>query len=279
MANIFAKVLRASLSKTSNTLCPFILGKHPNNTICSFNYHNVSHINKFLSEVQNSLEAEICLVDVGAGKSPYYSFFSSKVSEYIAVDMEASLPKVESRNIRQVAGFAEEIPLENSIADVVLSNQVLEHVNDPVKTVSEIYRLLKPNGKFIGSVPHISSVHLEPYDYRRYTDFGVEQLLKDAGFTNIRIDQSGGVYSATALMIAMDWMLTPRIENEPQGFSMNRALLLAPIVGFMNVMGLLLDKVTSSKKRRSFANLCWIAEKPIIISLLKAWFCVLIAMR
>lgn len=257
-------MLRASLNTVANTLCPLVLGKHPNNTIFSFNYHNVSHINKFFSEVQSSLDSEIYLVDIGAGKSPYYSFFSKKISDYVAVDIEASLPDCEQRNIRQVVGFAEEIPLENLIADVVLANQVLEHVEDPVKSVSEIYRLLKPNGKFIGSVPHISSVHLEPYDYRRYTDFGVQQLLKDAGFTNIRIDQSGGVYSAAALMIAMDWMLSPRAENEPQGFSMNRALLLSPIVGLMNVMGLLVDNILSSNKSRSFANLCWIAEKPII---------------
>lgn len=242
---------------------PIILGIHPNNTIFSFNYHNIRHINSFLLGVKNQLGDELYFVDVGSGKSPYYSLFIDKVFGYTAVDVESSFPKSEERPIKRVIGFAENIPLENSIADIVLCNQVLEHVDNPIKSVQEIYRILKPGGKFIGSVPHVSPVHLEPYDYRRYTDLGLEKLLKEVGFAEIKLDRSGGVYSSAALMIAMDWMLSPRVSDQAQRFSTDRALFLSPLVGLINITALLLDKVFSDKNR-SYSNLCWIAEKPIV---------------
>jgi SAM-dependent methyltransferase len=216
-----------------------------------------------LSNIELCLDSSICLIDIGAGKSPYYSVFSKKVSRYIAVDYSESLPTTEPRSICQIAGTAECVPLPSAIADVALSNQVLEHVNNPEEAAREAYRLLKPGGKFIGSVPHLSPVHLEPYDFRRYTDFGIEKLLSNAGFTKIRIDLSGGVYSAAVLIIAMDWVLTSRNEHEVQGFSTYRALFLAPVIGLLNILAFALDHLSGVKQSRSFANLCWIAEKPM----------------
>ncbi len=241
-----------------------ILGRHPYNTVLSFNFHNVRHIIKYLKKERETIcsKAECVLVDVGAGASPYYNIFSPVTSRYVAVDMKESLTKNENRSIEQIYGFAEAIPLENAMADIVLFNQCLEHVHDPLKSVAEIYRILKPGGKLIGSVPHISPVHLEPNDFRRYTDLGLRQLLGGAGYTDIKIEGSGSVYSATALLITMDWMLTPRKDGVSQGFSAKKALLLSPIVGLINILGLLLDFLAKDKYR-SPANLCWSASKPL----------------
>jgi SAM-dependent methyltransferase len=240
-----------------------ILGKHPNNTFLSFNFHNVRHIIKYLKKERDKIYTgdQCVLVDIGAGSSPYYDIFSPVTSRYIAVDLMESLPETENRSIEQIYGLAEVIPLENSTADIVLFNQCLEHVQDPLKSVTEIYRILKSGGKLIGSVPHISPVHLEPNDFRRYTDLGLRQLLESAGYTDINIEGSGGVYSATALLIMMDWMLTPRKDSIPQGFSGRKALLISPIVGMINGLTLLLDFLTKDK-HRSPANLCWSASKP-----------------
>lgn len=53
---------------------------------------------------------------------------------------------------------------DNSI-DEIHSSHFLEHVQDLEKTMSEIYRILKPGGKKIGTVPHFSN----PYFYSDYT--------------------------------------------------------------------------------------------------------------
>ena len=51
------------------------------------------------------------------------------------------------------AAYAEDIPYEDNRFEVVIIDDVLEHVQDPVKTVSEVYRVLKPGGTLIMKSP------------------------------------------------------------------------------------------------------------------------------
>ena len=88
------------------------------------------------------------------------------------------------------------MPLAGAVADVVISSEVLEHVIAPEAVAGEIYNPRR--AATIGSVPHISPVHLEPYDFRRYTDLGVRQLLHNAGFTGIEIEGSGRSFGGGA---------------------------------------------------------------------------------
>ena len=46
-------------------------------------------------------------------------------------------------------GSAEEIPFSDSTFDVVISNGVFNLVVDKVKALSEVYRVLKPGGRFM----------------------------------------------------------------------------------------------------------------------------------
>lgn len=46
-----------------------------------------------------------------------------------------------------------QIPLEENRFDVVFCNHVMEHVNDPIQCMKEIYRVMKPGGWAIMQVP------------------------------------------------------------------------------------------------------------------------------
>ena len=50
------------------------------------------------------------------------------------------------------------IPVKDNSFDVVTAGEVLEHLINPYKTAREVYRILKPNGIFVLSVPNISSL-------------------------------------------------------------------------------------------------------------------------
>ena len=52
----------------------------------------------------------------------------------------------------------ESIPSKDKSFDVVIAGEVLEHLINPYKVVREFYRILKPNGILIVSVPNISSL-------------------------------------------------------------------------------------------------------------------------
>ena len=57
------------------------------------------------------------------------------------------------------ADFSIQIPLPTASFEVVVAGEVIEHLPYPEITVSEISRILKPGGLFLGSVPN--SYHLK----------------------------------------------------------------------------------------------------------------------
>jgi len=69
---------------------------------------------------------------------------------YITADIESPLAKVKM-DIHQ-------IPFEKNTFDVVLCNHVLEHVQDDIKAMSEIHRVLKPGGFAILQIPFFNPI-------------------------------------------------------------------------------------------------------------------------
>lgn len=72
-----------------------------------------------------------------------------------------------------------DMPFPDNSFDAVFLIEVLEHVHNPPKALSEIYRVLKPGGTLIFSVPFVFPLHDRPGDYFRYTKYGLKLLLND----------------------------------------------------------------------------------------------------
>ena len=89
---------------------------------------------------------------------------------------------------------------QNEIFDTVVIMEVLEHIPEPGRAISEIKRVLKPGGKIILSTPFIFPIHAEPHDYWRFTHYGVKLLLKD--FINVRVFARGQYAQSIIVMIA-----------------------------------------------------------------------------
>jgi SAM-dependent methyltransferase len=71
-------------------------------------------------------------------------------TDYITADIESPLAKVKMD--------IHNIPFPENIFDIVLCNHVLEHVDDDIKAMSEIRRVLKPGGYSLMQVPFFSPV-------------------------------------------------------------------------------------------------------------------------
>jgi SAM-dependent methyltransferase len=87
-------------------------------------------------------------------------------------------------------------PLEGRGAyDVVICEQVIEHVVDPVKAAENLRGLCAPGGHVIVSTPFLIRVHELPAygmgDYWRLTPRGLRTLLERAGLTVDRVDAWG----------------------------------------------------------------------------------------
>lgn len=74
------------------------------------------------------------------------------------------------------------LPLTTARVDTVVSIATLEHCRRPWRVVEEFYRVLKPGGILVVCVPFLQPVHDAPFDFYRFTSYGLEALLEDQGF-------------------------------------------------------------------------------------------------
>jgi hypothetical protein len=59
---------------------------------------------------------------------------------------------------------------------------VLEHLPEPATVLRELHRVLKPSGTLWMTAPLFYVEHERPYDFYRYTRYGLRHLLDQAGF-------------------------------------------------------------------------------------------------
>ena len=152
-----------------------------------------------------------CL-DVGCGDRPYEYLFQS--GHYVGVDVKSSGRPLE---MKQPDYFYDGVtlPLQDDSFDMVMSTQVLEHVPNPSEFLKEIARPCKLGGTVIISLPFVYQEHEEPYDYFRFTQFGIEELLKNAGLRIESIKKDSSALEAIAILINVYVMhnLVPNIRG------------------------------------------------------------------
>lgn len=73
-------------------------------------------------------------------------------------------------------------------ADLVIADQVLEHVPQPLAALRNIHDMLKPGGYALVATPFLFRVHARPYDYSRWTKDGLAELLVEAGFNRDAVE-------------------------------------------------------------------------------------------
>jgi SAM-dependent methyltransferase len=126
----------------------------------------------------------------------------------------------------------------------------LEHVRNPAGVLAELHRTLKAGGRLLLVTPHEWEEHQEPHDYFRYTRYGLDYLLRSAGFEAIQIDAAGGFFR----------LLSRRLLNAIQFFPGPAAFLAALAFAPPALVLPLLDGVD---RRRNFTlgHICT-ASKP-----------------
>lgn len=140
-------------------------------------YFSRKELSKSFKDLLPKLHGRI--LDVGCGNKPYESF-ALRSTEYVGLEVDSE----ESRRNKKADFFydGKTMPFQDGSFDSAFSTQVLEHVIDPDRFIKEIKRVLKPDGLLLLSVPFIWDEHEQPYDFLRYTSFGILNLMKKNGF-------------------------------------------------------------------------------------------------
>jgi SAM-dependent methyltransferase len=184
------------------------LNKHQNSRLfpSRFNsfYYVLSQMREALKLIKHNYlgsEKVLKLIDYGCGSKPYKSLFEDCVEQYIGIDFEGnSLADV---HISEDA----KTNLSDNYADVILSTQVLEHVDNPQEYLIECHRLLKAGGLLILSTHGYWVYHPIPVDYWRWTSTGLQKIIKQAGF---KIEYSIGIMGVlpTSVQLGQDILIT-----------------------------------------------------------------------
>jgi SAM-dependent methyltransferase len=130
--------------------------------------------------------------DLGCGARPYERQILSVAERYVGVDWSNTLHGLHADI---VADLNKPLPIDDGVADHVISLQVMEHLREPQMMLGETFRILKKGGSVYITVPFQWWLHEAPYDYFRYTRHGLEYMLAKVGFSDISIRESTGFWT------------------------------------------------------------------------------------
>ncbi len=152
-------------------------------------------IYSFVAEQALLLSPSARVLDVGAGEAPYRELFAEQ--RYSTLD-RADTPHSGEVDLH---GSADSIPADDGSFDAVLCTQVLEHVPQPLDALREFRRILRSGGVLIATVPFLWEEHEAPFDYYRYTRYGIEHLARGAGFSNIDVKPRTDCFTTMAQLL------------------------------------------------------------------------------
>jgi SAM-dependent methyltransferase len=179
------------------------------------------------------------LLDFGCGRKPYKNLF--QVEKYIGVDIEVS---GHSHALSEIDVYYDgsTIPFPDGHFNSIFCSEVLEHVFEIDSTLIELNRVLKKNGKLLFTVPFVWNDHEIPYDYGRYSTYGLTYLLEKHGFKIIEINKSTNFIETLfqlGILYVHQLIKTPfKILN-----MVFNILLISPFT----VLGIILSKVLPKK--------------------------------
>lgn len=159
--------------------------------------------------------SEVC-VDLGSGRGNDVIRLAEEVgetgyvygidiSEGMIVKAKANLAKFDVQNAAILQAELEKLPLENSSVNLVISNCTINHATNKQTVWDEVFRILKPNGRFVVSdiystTPIANEYRNDPVAVAECWAGAVTReeyliMLENAGFIDIQILEESEPYA------------------------------------------------------------------------------------
>jgi SAM-dependent methyltransferase len=178
------------------------------------------------------------LIDIGCGIKPYRGMLAPYLTEHVGVDHSATQ---HDRSQVDLWGTAYDLPAPPDSFDSALCTAVLEHLEEPEVALRECFRVLRPGGYAVYSVPFIWHVHEAPRDFYRLSEFGIRHLAAKTGFELVELRALSGFWVTFGQLFVYNLY---RLHRGPM-----RYLPIIPAVG-LAVQGAsyLLDRLDRSEQ-------------------------------
>lgn len=120
---------------------------------------NKRHI-KVLNELKQLNKTFNNILDVGCGAGHPLSYIKTDLDINDAFGLDISNDTLKYMDKLGIKGFQADLdhdpfPFEDNCFDVIISVEVIEHLNNPDLYLDEIYRVLKPSGVFVITTPNL----------------------------------------------------------------------------------------------------------------------------
>lgn len=180
------------------------------------------------------------VLDAGCGEGQHKRFFSRQ--RYVGIDLGVGDKHWNYRAL-DALGNLNALPFPDGTFAAALNVVTLEHLRDPAAALGEIARVLKPHGQLLLVAPLEWEEHQQPYDFFRYTQFGLRMLLESAGFDAIVLVPGGGFFR----------LLSRRLLNGLQFFMRGAGwILFLPAVLVFVPLSLVLPLLEPLDRERHF---------------------------
>lgn len=163
------------------------------------------YLERYNRSFAQGIESGARMLDAGSGDAPYKGLFQHV--RYESADFEqVDKPYAKST---YVCDLCERIPVENGRFDYIVFNQTMEHLREPARALSELFRILAPGGRIICTVPLFYEEHEQPFDFFRYTQFANKYLFTQAGFNVERVEWLEGFFGTCGYMFQVVHLYLP----------------------------------------------------------------------
>lgn len=155
-----------------------------------------------------------CL-DIGAGSAPYAEVLRqyADIGVYIAADVAAS-------DRTSVVADGMRLPFPGEVFDLVVSFDVIQHIDHPGTVIDEAHRVLRNGGHLLLTYPFLYP-ECDAHDFRRWTLEGMRTMLGHHGF-DIRVEQRrGGACFAASCFLT--WTIQHLVPGQRRGWRANRS--------------------------------------------------------
>lgn len=135
-------------------------------------------------------------------------------------DFQVTSFDIDEERMPDIVGDLHTYDFDENEFDTIVLSEVLEHLHSPHLGIENIYKTLKPGGRLILTTPFIFPIHDRPYDFYRYTKYGLQHLLSK--FEDVKIEEKNSALESIDVL----WMRFNKLQAK-------RTFLLKHIIIFV----------------------------------------------